>query len=55
VAPGERRQWRRCFGNGLRGAAVAARFGKRPALIPFGSLGGNEYPLESRVACFIGI
>jgi hypothetical protein len=56
VAPGERRQCRQCFGGSSRGAAAAAaRFGKRPALIPCGSLGGNEYPLESRVACFIGV
>jgi hypothetical protein len=38
-----------------RGREAAARSGKRPTLIPCGSLDGNEYPLGSCVACYIGI
>jgi hypothetical protein len=35
------------FGDGSRGAVVAAaRSWKRPALIPCGSLGENEYVLR---------
>jgi hypothetical protein len=41
------------FGGGSRGAAATARSEKRPSLIPCGTLGGNEYPLGSRVACHI--
>jgi hypothetical protein len=53
-------RWRRLVlgfvgGGGGGSGGAAARSWKRPALISCGTLGGNEYPLGSRVACYIGV